>query len=94
MASYLLIPFAKYGTLANAKKAAPAVIAYGINEVVQGVQLWKPLPAHWAKNTAATLVHHILPAKDPAVMPRENPRSTDPLGDHLLSLLFTTKNRT
>ena len=84
-ASYFRMPFAMYGTLVTAKKIAPAKISHKI-QWCHALHSWffRQSPA----NTAATLVHHMFPANEPAVTPSEKPRITDPRGERALKKTF------
>mmetsp|Transcript_12469 Transcript_12469/g.26244 ORF Transcript_12469/g.26244 Transcript_12469/m.26244 type:complete len:207 (-) Transcript_12469:429-1049(-) len=90
-ASYWRIPRAMYGTLVIAKNRAPARSAHGS----QLLQVFPQPPSkHSLKKTATKRVHHMLPASDPEIAPREKPRMTEPCGQCASTRTFTTNHET
>ena len=79
-ASYCCIAFVMYGMLAAAKNTAPPNTIHG-SQCPQGLHMCAE--AQLAAKNAATRVHHMFPAMEPAVAPNENPRSTEPFGERL-----------
>ena len=61
------MPFAMYGTAAAAKNTAPVKTSHG-SQCPQGLQTCAE--AQLAAKTAATRVHHMFPAMEPAVAPQ------------------------
>ena len=79
-ASYCCIAFVMYGMLAAAKNTAPPNTIHG-SQCPQGLHMCAE--AQLAAKNAATRVHHMFPAMEPAVAPNENPGSTEPFGERL-----------
>ena len=79
-----------YGTFAAAKNTAPVNTSHG-SQCPHGPQTCAE--AQSAAKTAASRVHHIFPAMEPAVAPNENPRSTEPLAERLRSQRFRRNHK-
>ena len=76
------MPFVIYGTFDTAKNTDLVKRTHG-TQCPQGVHMCAE--AQLAAKTAATRVHHILPAMEPAVAANENPRSAEPFAERLRS---------